>query len=374
MKNKTASKIINTVFLAFIFAVGLLYAVMPKSEFSETEKRYLAGFPEFSFKSLFSGDFSSDFEEFLSDQTPFRSFFVSVNSYFQLAKGNNGADGVYLGSDGWLIEKPFDRSNRFDGNIGRISKYAKECGVPCAILAVPSKGYIYSGALPKNALRYEDGEYLEKIASVCGNDMTVIDISDAMQSAKNEKQLFYKTDHHWTSDGAFLAYGEACKALGLSASAESDFDIETGENFFGTSYASSCYTLTPPDTVKLMRSKKTGGAAEVTIDDGGKEKYDNMFFTEALSESDKYVVFLDGNHSLVRIKTGNEGGKLLLIKDSFAHCIAPFFAENYSEIVMIDLRYYRKPVSELVSAEAPDQIMFLYGMENLAESADIILK
>ena len=118
-----------------------------------------------------------------------------------------------------------------------------------------------------------------------------------------------------------------------------------------------------------------------------------MFFDDNLKGNDKYTVFLDGNHPLVRIKTGNEGGRLLVIKDSFAHCLVPFLTENYSEIVMIGLRYYKmpvsaliekenfirilfykKPVSQLLSAENFDQILFVYGMENLAESRDIIIK
>ena len=76
-----------------------------------------------------------------------------------------------------------------------------------------------------------------------------------------------------------------------------------------------------------------------------------MFFRKHLDESDKYLTFLDGNHSLVTIKTGNPGGKLLLIKDSFAHCAAPFLAENFSEIYMIDLRYFKE------SPKAPGQLM-----------------
>lgn len=374
MKNKTKSKLISGVFIAFVFIIGLFYAFLPKNEFSETEKRYLASFPEFSFKSLASGDFTADFEKFLADQTPLRKFFVSLNSYFQLVKGNNGSNGIYLGSDGWLIEKPFDRDNRFDVNISRILKFARENGLPTSITAIPEKGYIYGDKLPKISLEYQDAAYFGKLSEKCGNDITVIDISEAMKVAKDEKQLFYKTDHHWTSDGAYLGYTEICKSLGLKASAETEFDAEITKGFYGTSYSTSLYTLTKPDTVKIMRSKKTGGKAEVIINDGKDEAYDNMFFTAELEKGDKYVAFLNGNHSLVKIKTGNNGGRLLLIKDSFAHCLAPFLAENFSEIVMVDLRYYRKPVSELITSENITDIMFVYGMENLAESTDIILK
>lgn len=373
MKNKTKSKLITGVFLFFICGIGILYIFMPKNEFSETEKRYLAEFPEFSIKSLVSGDFASEFEEFLADQTPFRNVFVSINSYFQLLKGNNGSNGVYLGSDGWLIEKPFERENRFNVNMDRILKFAGECGVPCSITAIPSKGYIYADKLPKNSLEFHDAIYLQMLRE-CSQYLTVIDLFAPLTAAKNDKQLFYKTDHHWTSDGAYIGYREICKALNLEATPESGFTPEITDGFFGTSYSTSLYTLTKPDSVKIMRSKKTGGKAEVIINDGKEEIYDNMFFTDALQTGDKYVAFLNGNHPLVKIKTGNEGGNLLIIKDSFAHCLAPFLAENYANIIMVDLRYYKKPVSALISENNISQVLFVYGIDNLAESADIILR
>lgn len=372
MKNKTKSKLIIGIFLFFIFGIGILYVFMPKNDFSETEKRYLSNFPKLSIKTLVSGDFASDFEEFLADQMPFRNAFVSINSYFQLLKGDNGSNGVYLGADGWLIEKPFDRDNRFDLNISRIKRFADDCSAPCAIAAIPSKGYIYADKLPRNSLEYQDSEYLQRLRSEC-NNMKVIDLFAPMLAEK-DKQLFYKTDHHWTSDGAYLAYLEICKAFGLESAAESEFSVETANGFYGTSYSTSLYTITKPDTVKLMRSKKNNGNAEVIINDGNDEKYDNMFFTDALETGDKYVVFLNGNHSLVKIKTGNEGGNLLIIKDSFAHCLAPFLAESYANIIMVDLRYYKKPISALISENNISQVLFVYGIENLAESADIILR
>ena len=374
MKNKTKSKLISAVFTVFIFAAAVLYVFMPKNSFSETEKRYLAEFPKFSLQSLTSGEFTSGFEEYLSDHAPFRNVLVSLNSYFELIKGNNGSNGVYLGSDGWLIEKPFDRENRFDTNVRRITAFAKSTHVPTAIAAVPEKGYIYGEKLPKNALTYSDDEYFKKLSSQCGDSVRFINLSDALNKQKDAEQIFYKTDHHWTSGGAYIGYTEICKALNLTAAEKSSFYVQTAEDFCGTSYSTSLYTLTKPDVMKIMRSRKTDGAAEVVIEDGKTEKSGNMFFDGNLKGSDKYTVFLDGNHPLVRIKTGNAGGRLLVIKDSFAHCLVPFLAENYSEIVMIDLRYYKKPVSQLLSAESFNQILFVYGMENLAESRDIIIK
>lgn len=380
MKNKFGTKLIICVFTAFIFVMGLLYIFMPKNEFSETEKRYLATAPKLSFSSVKDGSFSKGFENFLADQTPMRTFFVSVNAYFELIKGNNGSNGAYLGKDGTLIEKPFDRDNRLDINIGRIAAFAKETGLRSSVVAVPSKGYVCSDKLPKNAMDYLDGQYSEKIKSALPGNIKYIDLTAEFKNSPDRDRYFYRTDHHWTSEGAFAAYKAISRDLFLPVSSvmhtipsKDNYKIETVKGFYGTSYAKACYTLTKPDDVELWLDKETLGKAKVTIIDGKDEiSSGSMFFRNHLSEGDKYLTFLDGNHPLVKIETGNEGANLLLIKDSFAHCIAPFLARDYAKIIMIDLRYYKSNVRQLIEEEDINEMMFLYSTENLATSRDIL--
>jgi len=373
MKANIKTNIIIIIFTAFTALMCLLYIFMPKSSFSETEKRYLQTAPDISFENIKSGKFSADFEKFLADQTPMRKFFISVNAYFELLKGNNGSNGIYLGKDGYLIEKPFDRKDRFDTNMKRILSFTEKAGEPVTLVSVPSKGYILSDKLPCNSLEYSDKDYSERLKSISENTFKYIDLIDIFKSSAGETQIYYKTDHHWTSDGAFLAYREICKQMNLKTPDINNYNIETYHGFYGTSYSKACYTLTKPDDVKLYINKKTNGKADITITEGKKEtKSDNLFFKNHLDEGDKYLTFLDGNHSKVTIKTGNSGGRLLLIKDSFAHCLAPFLSEQYSEIVMVDLRYFKKGLTELIKEENITDIMLLYSIENLATSRDII--
>jgi len=364
------------VFFLFLFGMSLLLLILPKKTFSETEKRNLAAFPAFSFAALANGSFTRDFETFLSDQTPLRRFFVSLNAYGDLALGNNGANGVYLGHGGWLFEKPFARENRFETNTRRIVNFAQTAGVPCALMIVPTKGSVYTEKLPKNHLRYDDQNELAAAQSICEpNGVAFIDLFDRFAAEKDKTDLYYKTDHHWTSAGAFLAYEALGQTLGYAPHSQSEYSVEKTENFYGTSYARSCYTLTGPDVLEVWRSRETGGKATVVISENGRETTaDNLFFTDQLTGSDPYTVFLDGNHALETIKTDADGGRLLIVKDSFAHCLTPFLAEHYGEIVTVDLRYYKKPVSALLAEAAFDRVLFVYGADTFAESKDIILR
>lgn len=364
----------TAVFFLFCFGMSLLLLVLPKQTFSETEKRNLAAFPKFSFAALADGSFTRDFETFLSDQTPLRRFFVSLNAYADLALGNNGGNGVYRGRDGWLLEKPFARENQFDGNVGRLVKFAQKITVPCAVMLVPTKGSVYTEKLPKNHLRYDDFKKIEAAQILCEKSgLRFVNIGERFLAEKDRTALYYKTDHHWTSAGAYLAYEELAQTLGYEPKNKNEYSVEKDENFYGTSYARSGYTLTKPDTLEVWRSKQTGGRAAVTIVENGREtKADNLFFADRLNTGDPYTVFLDGNHALETIETGAGGGRLLVIKDSFAHCLVPFLAEHFSTIVTVDLRYYKKPVTALMSKTAFDQVLFVYGADTFAENKIVL--
>lgn len=360
-------KTISVVFCLFIAAMGVLTAVMPKSDYSPTEKRYLATFPDISFSGIADGSFSVAFEKYLADHLPFRKAFVTLNSYFEYFKGNNGSGGVYLGKNGTLIEKPVNDFANFQKNCFAAQEFFAESGKNVFLCLVPEKGYVLNGLLPKSHLSYNDDEYLDFASELGG--IRFIDLRNALGSADD----FYRTDHHWSSIGAYRGYKAICASLGLNPADISKYTVENTEGFYGTSYGKGCYTFVEPEAISVMKNFETKGKARVTITDGGKStEYDNMFFDEALETDDKYTVFLNGNHALVTIETGNEGGTLLLIKDSFAHCLTPFLAENYSEIIMADLRYLNGPISSLIDEET-DDIIILYGLSTFAESKDIIL-
>lgn len=366
--------LISFVFIAFMLAFTILFIALPKESFSVKEKRNLEKFPQFSNEALLDGSYTEGVENYLADHTPLRSLFVGINSYYSLFTGNNGANGVYLGSDGYLIEKPVDDFENAKTNARKIANFAKKIDVPVTFALAPSKGYVYSENLPANHLDYPDSDYYQMISQTVGDEVQFIDLSKTLIDNKGDKQLYYKTDHHWTSYGAYLAYEQICKTMNLSATPESAFDKEYIEGFYGTSYASSGYWLNDSDTIEVWHSKNLNGIT-VEIDDGaGTQTYNTMFFSEQFASYDKYNGFLNGNHSVVKIKnTASKGGRLLVIKDSFAHCLVPFLAENYSEIIMVDLRYYKRSIVDFMAENEIDEVLLMYSIDNFAESTDIVL-
>lgn len=382
MSNKGHKKRILKYFPAFIFAAFILAAAVcfvafPKSDYSSSEKRYLQKFPDVSAESVLSGEFGSDFESYFADEFPGRNFWVGFNAYYNLAIGNNGADGVYNCSDGYLINAPVFQDNKLAKNIGAITDFAENTDVPVTVMLAPSTGYVASDVLPAVHDEYNDDEYFEQ--SVAKLAEYGIDFVDLRQTFKDEyasgNQLYYKTDHHWTSYGAYIAYSELCVRLGVEATDIDKFEIETYEDFYGTTYSTSGFWLTGADEIELWKNPADSESnIKVTINDGDESvSSGSMFFEEHLSEDDKYPVFLDGNHAVTEITNSDaEGGTVLLIKDSFSHCLAPFLADNYSKVILVDMRYYKLSVSELAQKENAEQIVVLYGIDNLATDTDIV--
>ena len=376
-RSKIGKYIPAVVFLIFIYGMALWFLFSPKTDYSSSEKRYLQKFPDTNVEKVLSGEFGSEFETFFADQFPQRNTWVGLNAYTALAEGNNGASGVYNCKNGYLINKPVSTDNNLDKNVGAVVDFAKTIDAPTTVMLVPSTGYIADDVLPTFHDKYNDDEDISKISSTLSKEkIGFVDLRERFKSEyKNGSQLYYKTDHHWTSKGAYTGYQELCKALGITPIDDSTLKKESYPDFYGTTYSSSGFWLTPPDNIEIWSNPKNSDKnISVKITEGANVKTSgSMYFTDHLKEDDKYPVFIDGNHALTEITNTNaKNGTILLIKDSFSHSLAPFLAENYSKVVLVDLRYYKESVSQLVSAYSPEQVVVLYGIDNLATDTDIV--
>lgn len=376
-RNKIGKYIPAVVFLIFIYGMALWFLFSPKTDYSSSEKRYLQKFPDANVEKVLSGDFGSEFETFFADQFPQRNTWVGINAYTTLAEGNNGASGVYNCKNGYLINKPVSAENNLDKNIGAVADFAKSIDAPTTVMLVPSTGYIADDVLPKFHDKYNDDEDISRISSTLSKDkIGFVDLREHFKSEyKNGSQLYYKTDHHWTTKGAYTGYQELCKALGVTPIDDSTLKKDSYPDFYGTTYSSSGFWLTPPDNIEIWSNPNNSSKnISVKITEGANIKTSgSMYFTDHLKEDDKYPVFIDGNHALTEITNTNaKNGTILLIKDSFSHSLAPFLAENYSKVVLVDLRYYKESVSDLVTTYNPEQVVVLYGIDNLATDTDIV--
>lgn len=359
------------VFLLLVFGLLLLFVVLPKQEYSANEKRVLSDFPAVSAQAVFDGSFFSSFETYLSDHFPLRNAFIGMNAYYQQLLGNNGSTGVYKGDDGYLILKPEKlNEERLARNVRYFCDFAEKNNLNAALLTVPTAGGVLTDCLPAVHEEYVDDAAFEIIKNSLNGRMPFVDMRDAFRSS--QEQVYYRTDHHITSAGSYLCYTALCETLGLQPTPRSDFLVQTSENFYGTTYSKSGLWLTKPDTVEIWHDPALQAKVYVSEDGSEDWEHNGLFYENHLQEDDQYPVFLDGNHGYVHIHNeAAEGGKLLIIKDSYAHCMTCFLSAHYKDIYMIDMRYYKLALSALVQEHAIDTVLYIYGLDNLMTDSNI---
>ncbi|MDD6484139.1 MAG: DHHW family protein [Clostridiales bacterium] len=363
--NKLYDKLLTILFCGFIFIMGILLWALPKQETSVYEKRTLAKMPKLTVSSVLNGKYEGKFEDYINDHFPMRNSFTALDSYYMLYTGRNGMGGIYKGRDGYLINTPIeDREEIYTENTRAILDFVRSTGLPSTMMIIPSTGYIMEDKLPKNHRVYHDGEMLDKIKGAVCDEIRWVEVSGYFKELKDSIQLYYKTDHHYTTAGAFEAYRAFCVERGFLPLEE--YEAENYEGFFGTTYSKSALWNEKGDTLEVWRYPSN---ATVEIDG---QLYGSMWFDEHLEELDKYPVFLNGNQPFERIENpDSDGGSLLLVKDSFAHAMVPFLIQHYSRIDMVDLRYYFEPVSRLNEENGYDEVLFVYGTDSICAGNDI---
>ncbi|MBR1457255.1 MAG: hypothetical protein IJ594_08885 [Oscillospiraceae bacterium] len=370
MKTTRADKWICVLFCTFLACVFLLLLLLPEKDFSENEKRYLTQAPALSGESVLSGRFADQAERWAADHLPGRDFFVGLNAQYDLLAGRQVTKEIYRGRSGRLYEAPaaLDET-QIERNLAAINALAATVGREVDLMLVPGAGAVLQEDLPRFTDPYRDGEILRAAYAEASDGVRPVDLWERFCGAADREALYYRTDHHWTARGAWLACGEYLRAKGREALPESAYAVTAVPGFYGTTYTRSALWSTPPESVELWDS---GGRFTVENADGG-APHAGLFYEERLAESDKYPVYLDGNHSLLRIRSASGGaGRILVVRDSFASCFACFLADSYEEVVLVDLRYYRSPVSELLAQEEFDDVLVLYGVNNFMSDANLM--
>ena len=357
MQNKKSDFLTVVLFCGFLAMMLLMYLLLPKKDYSEAEKRYLAETPDLNWADVASGDWGNDAETYMADHIPGRDFFVGLNAYFDLWTGRQVGKDIWL-KDGRLVEAPVQlNESAIARNMKAINAFGETVGQQVDLMIVPSAGWAMGLA------EYQDAAIIDNIyASADVNTVDVRPVFEGMPS------LYFRTDHHWNSEGAHNAYAAYMTELGSNFKTADAFTKDNYGSFQGSTYSRSALWLTPGEELELWQSE-----TPLTVTNAESEgEHTGVYYWERLEEADKYTVFLDGNHSLVRVTNPEAEVKLLVIRDSYSNSLGCFLAESYGEVVLVDLRYYKQPVYALTAQEGFDDILICYSIGNFLTDTNLI--
>ncbi|MGN1418901.1 MAG: DHHW family protein [Acutalibacteraceae bacterium] len=345
-----------------LVGTAVLFFVYPKRELSEKENRVLAKRPVLTFSSVTDGSFMKNFESWLSDQFPFRDILISLKTSADRLTGKKEENGVYIGSDGFLFEKQTAYDEKQVKEItDAMNDFAKQNkSIRTSAVISPNSGLILSDLMPKGTGEADQEEQLSKIKNKLSGVLWT-DCQKAFENADDKKELFYRTDHHWTTRAAYLAFSSLMKTWEISTKGQ-EYSFYTVSNDFSGTLASSSGVSSSKDEIQICVPTDKKHLYTVHYESSG-EKTASLFQREKLEQKNQYEVFLGGNFDKVIVSTNAETDRQLLIfKDSYANCMISMLTPYFSKIVIIDPRYYSGNLSSVLEEYSFTHAVFIYNL------------
>lgn len=356
------NRITVMVFVGMVGVFTIANLVKPDGYFSENENRILAQRPKVSAESLFSGKLTDDYNTYLNDQFMGRDFFIRVRASGERAIGKTEINGVFIAKDRLIEDIGQSDPDRYQDNLKGLLRYCEQNKIAAQFALIPSACEIQKDKLPYLAESFDQKSLIDDAYKEAQGVLGTIDLYGALEAHKDD-YIFYRTDHHWTNDGAYLAYRSIAQALGLPVRDMAEFSVKTlSDELCGSLFSKSGYYRIAPDTLQAPADSFT---RQFVVVNGDKETaYGDMYFPEYLEQKDKYSYFTGTNEPYEKIITkADTGKKLLLFNDSYAHALVPFLTRDYSEIDLIDLRYVNVALDQLVDIHDYQDVLFLYSVD-----------
>jgi hypothetical protein len=366
----------GVIFMVLLLGLAGKEALSHQRTYSPVEKRELQTRPEISITKVLDGRFQRKYESYLRDQFPGRDHWVSFQTDMELFMGKNEIHNVYIGKNNYLLEhyteKEFD-PQQISKNLQALEKFVGKAkqNADVHVMMVPTKSWVLREKLPAFAPHYKEQKFYDALQQKLEKEDVLISVEPVLDAHK-EEEIYYRTDHHWTTLGAWYAYEQYTKAVGgdlQRAQGKKKFRC-ISKDFYGTTYAKINYArqadkieiYEPADKLRVVYNM-------------GEKKTKTLYDVSFLKTADQYSVFTGGNQAVLEITGGIKNGKtLLLIKDSFANSILPFLAEDYEKLVVVDLRQLNVSGDRLLEMFSPTDILILYNSAQFAQDKEFEIK
>lgn len=355
-----------------VLVLSITFLLSPKQDFSENENRYLAKFPSFVWEDVKSGQYMEELSSWLSDHFPLRNFFMGLKADTEIALGKKEINNVYIAKDDYLIEAyetPIN-TERIADTFHNFYEKIDSSHIDTRLMLVPTASYVLSDKLPANAPVISQMDTANAIYERSG--IPAIDCSSQLSEAASSGQIYYYTDHHWTTYGAYQGYLAYCETKGLVPVSLEDMKAETvTDAFYGTIYSKVNDYSHKADSITIYTNPMDSLTVNYTDTE---EVTDSLYNLDYVMQKDKYSLFLNNLHTLIEItnESAESDRELVLIKDSYANSMVPFLAHHYKKIYVFDTRYYKQgPSSFIEDHPSITDVLLLYNMNTLDTDSGI---
>lgn len=370
-------------FAAFFFLFSVTDLFFNAREFSVNENRYLQLRPEFSVKTLMNGKYTTTFETYINDQFVFRDGWIDIKSKAEYFIGKQENNSIIYGKGGYMFEK-YDRTDdaQIAKNTAAVGEFfAKYNSIPATFAIIPNSYMILGDKLPFGVQLLNQFAYIDQIyGQITAPQVSKLSLEDSLLEHKNN-YIYYMTDHHWTTYGAYLAYSDFVRSKGMQPVPYESLSGTEVPGFYGTYFAKTKFFKTQPDIVTYFDVPDSDVSinGKKTVEDSQKNTIpvEGLYHLSQFEQRDKYAAFLYGNHGVTVIQsdgnlnhTPGKTSRILVIKDSYGNSFVPFLTYNYDEVVVVDLRAIPFEMSKFMAENEFDDILLLYNFMNYASDVN----
>lgn len=357
---------IMIVFMCLILVVNIAW---PDQKTSASENRSLQTFPEWSLEDIKSGRYTTNLSNWFSDQFVGRNAMIHLKYLTQKTTGTKKIDDVFLGH-GTLIEDVSPQNEKqLKRNLKAINQFQETTELSTSFVLVPNAVSVQSNQLPLAASTENQSQKMDEIYSQMNDSIQKIDVRNTLEQHK-EEYLYYHSDHHWTSLGAYYSFQKMASDLSLEEVSKKNYTIYNVTNSFKGTLANKTGSVGIKDDIDIYVPENNPDY--IMTDESNGTKSRTIFSSEGLESNDPYTVFLNGNHSLVQLEMNNDSSRhLLLFKDSYANAMISFLIPYYRTITIVDPRYYTEDLTQVMNSNMFTEVMYLYNYNTFVQDTSL---
>ncbi len=364
MNVKLKNKIVTITAVCLVLITSMACLFFPKNDYSYSERRNLAKFPQVHVSNIFSGRFMTDFENFSLDQFPLREVMRKIKALTDKYIFNRTDIGGIYEVDGYISKIQYPLNEKSVENAGDrfeyvYNKYLKDSQTKNYLAVIPDKNLFLAG---EDYLRIDHKELVSLIKSET-EFLNYIEISQTLS-----KDSYYKTDTHWRQEKIITTAQSLANAMGVQLKGE--YEENTLENEFLGVYAGQYALNTEGDELVYLTNE---GLDNVKVFDYQNNAEISVYDMKKAQGKDPYEMFLGGSLSLISIEnqSASTDKELVIFRDSFGSSIAPLLCEAYSKITLVDIRYIHPDMLEKYIEFTNQDVLFLYSAMVLNSSETI---
>ena len=366
--SKVGGIVTASFFALFLLVIGFFSFFGERATVSETENREIAKMPVLSYISWMSGDFAEEYDNFVSDNFPWRDYFLrlnaDINTYFtQISLDGEGVwiEGRFLYKDrgmGHYVPTKEDADIYVDA-INYVKEKLPDTDV--YVMLIPAAFNFYAPERFQDPLT-KANVTMEKVYGRISDDVVKVNIYSALEDAKDE-YIYFRTDYHWTARGAYCGYKVFAEMAGFEPVSLEDMRHAVVEGDFYGALIREMHEpealVESPDYVEVF-FPMIEYSATLYEDAGMVDGVPLELVRESTNGTDKYFAFNVGDHPLIHIVSENKNGrKLLVVKDSFANAMTAYMACDFEEVFYVDYRLLKMDIFSFVEEHSIDSVLFL---------------